>query len=234
MKSRGDELRRDVGEPTPLGGKRAGKVGVALALPAGWHWRLASASAAHWRDASATHNASATHRRIRVWQDVLRVIRIALVERRLADDHRPLRPAAANRPQRGERLLLGVVHRLDDDDQAVRLLGEEFHVRLRLVVGIAQPAGVEELEDAALLVGKGIDGGGLRAGAKAFADLRVVAASRCADDRGLSLAGLAQQPEDGRGEAIAALVQDRLDFAAIDLRRDLPVDGLPGDFAPCP
>ena len=152
---------------------------------------------------------------------MLGLARIALVERRLADDHRPLGALSANRPQRRQHVLLGVVHGLQHHDDAMRLVGEDLQVLGRIVAHFAQSAGVEELQEAAFFVGIGIHGGRPRAGAKALADFGVVAAGQCADDRSLALLHFAQHPEDGRGQRLPGLGQDVFDLPAIDLRRNL-------------
>ena len=82
---------------------------------------------------------------------MLRPARIALVQRGLADDDRPMGTLAANRPQRGQRVLLGVVHGLQHHDEECDWSGEGLQIVARVVARFAQPAGIEEAEEAALL-----------------------------------------------------------------------------------
>lgn len=111
---------------------------------------------------------------------------IALMKSCLHDDQGPVRVGLEDRPERGEDACLGVVHGLHHYDQAVGLAFEHTQVVARVVVDLAQPPGVEELEEEVVFAGKGIELGRARAGAEPAADFGATAAGERADNRRLS------------------------------------------------
>jgi hypothetical protein len=110
-----------------------------------------------------------------------------------------------------------VIHRAQDDDDAVRLVGEDLQVLGRVVAHFAQAAGVKELEKTTVLIGIGVHLRSPRAGTKALADFGVAAAAQRPDNRRLALLHLAQHPKHGRGQRLLGLGQDVFDLPAIDL-----------------
>ena len=123
--------------------------------------------------------------------------RIAFVQDRLEHEDRPVGVARRDVAEDVQHRLLGVVHRLHDDDHQVGLC-----FQLRDFRGdasrLAQSAGIEEAEKTLVLAWKRIHAGQARAGPEAAADLGTAAAGHRMHQRSLSRLGLAQEPDDRR------------------------------------
>ena len=173
----GNEARRsalDVVEQGPLEGKAAQQI-------------VRQAGRVRQRDAG----------RERIRHDVIGAGGVAVVQRRLGDDDRPIRVALAHELDEIDDGLLLRIHGAHGDQHEMRAVFGEGEILGRVVAGFAQPARIEEAQDRGV-GGKLIEAGRARAGAEAVADRGVVCAGDAADDRGLAALHLAEQPDDGR------------------------------------
>ena len=122
---------------------------------------------------------------------------IEAVQSGLRHHHRPVGMAAARLLQRVQhRLLVRVLH-LHHDQHEVRLLLAPRDVVRRIVVHLAESAGIEKAQQRGL--GRHVvEAGRARAGLEPKSDLGARIAGERSDDRGLAGAGLPEQPHDQR------------------------------------
>ena len=160
--------------------------------------------------------------------------RVALVQRGLQDEDRPVGVARRDAAEDVQHVLLGVVHRLDHDDDQIGLGFQLGDLRRTVVARFAQAAGIEKAEKAFVLIGEGVHLGRAGARPEAAADFGAAAARHGVNERCLSRLGLAQEPDDrrrqGRFRRAQAIVQRaRIDFG----RKHFPPDLVPQRLDAC-
>ena len=144
----------------------------------------------------------------RIGQQVGLSRRIGLVQARLRHDDRPIRMPVPGRTDDVQHFPLLDIERLDNGHDQMRAALAKTDVLAGIVGDLAEPAGVEKADDGRFI--REIEHArGLRAGAKAAADLGVARLRQHANDRGLAALHLAEQP-DHRGEPARALGDGRL------------------------
>ena len=133
------------------------------------------------------------------------LLRVGLVQAGQDEDDGPVRLVAADDAQVLEDVLLGVVQRLDRDDDDVGLVVEAGQVLGGVVAGLVEAARVEERQERGLGGGKLVLARKARAGLKALADLGVVAPVRYLMSEVLPLCVLPNSQKTGTGNARAKL-----------------------------
>src|SRR5262249_52716070 len=135
------------------------------------------------------------------------LLRVRLRQAGQGPDDRGRPPGPAQRGEVRQHVLLGVVHRLDGDEDEVRLVVEAGEVLGGVVARLVQAARVEERQQRRLGRGELVLAREARAGLEALADLGVVGAGHVLDDRRLAALRLAEQPEDRHRQLLAQLAE---------------------------